>query len=736
MSAKIFYNPFANGGEKEAVPEEIASDGSVSYKQGYSADYSRKLGVDPLAKNIERLKFNQLMYDVTTALRELQSGSPRPYDSELATAIGGYPKWSAVTSGGNIYDSLDDGNTAPLSDGSKWRARVLYQIASQAEAEAGHDGTKIITPERLAQYAAANITPTLDKKYDKTGGTVSGDVNVTGSGTFGGQVNSRQSAGGEQITADAVAGNVYVTALTGRGSAVPKFIRMFAGGSGGFTSNLDYVFKGETVDTDALLTISNSSGNLTVKGSGTFGGNVLSNGQLMRLHSGSAEAKVMALNNAGGVALTMAVNGDYGLSLWGGANGEGFKRYALNFKAADDSATFAGSGTFGGRVQSNSSLWVYRDAVGGNAADGPFVALVNAARDTGSLWQMGTNGSMQLFTQRKDAFGWQNAASFGTGGSGKDTMLYGALGVAGTGAFGGDVRINANPNVEAKFQAWNNHGAIGLVNASTGKRGLASWRGDGSWGNWVMDIQYDANGTATGVGLLPAWLSASPAADAAGTEVTTAAWVRNMATFGGALTGGTGYDGGRGYDAASVRAVSTSAFAGVGFRIRNGGASPEGAALVYVAGGAVGAGQFEFTKGPNVDDRAIVNAATPPADASMHELTTAAWVLERLRGGVMLTSPQDVIAHRDFFIEYTNDTNHVLRVCVSGMIDVPSSGQNTLTMLVNGVRVWGHGYNNPGTGFSFTVDVPVGYTYQLGERSMFSNGRRETWVEYRAPSSV
>lgn len=190
MVAKIFYKRFAESGDKDPVPDAAASDGSVSYEQGYSADYSRKLGVDPLAKNVERLKLNRVLFEMTDGIRELQSGAPRPFDSNLAAAIGGYPKWSAVANAaGDLFDSLADNNTAPTTDATKWRQRVLYQIASQVEAEGGNDNTKIMTALRTNQYIAKNVSPSIldlqSNKLNKSGGDVSGPLLMAAGGTNG-----------------------------------------------------------------------------------------------------------------------------------------------------------------------------------------------------------------------------------------------------------------------------------------------------------------------------------------------------------------------------------------------------------------------------------------------------------------------------------------------------------------------------------------------------------------------
>ena len=53
MADYILY-PFANSGDKTAIPEPVQGDGSVSYDEGFGEDYEKVLGVDSDAKAIPR----------------------------------------------------------------------------------------------------------------------------------------------------------------------------------------------------------------------------------------------------------------------------------------------------------------------------------------------------------------------------------------------------------------------------------------------------------------------------------------------------------------------------------------------------------------------------------------------------------------------------------------------------------------------------------------------------------
>lgn len=118
---KFFRLPFATTGDKTAVPDDVDTNGNVSYSQGYGFDYQRQK-TDPAAKNIERDKMNQILFDVTNAVAELQSqGAP----DFITTALNGgtaysYEQFAIVRHAGDLYISLEAANTADPTDPTKW----------------------------------------------------------------------------------------------------------------------------------------------------------------------------------------------------------------------------------------------------------------------------------------------------------------------------------------------------------------------------------------------------------------------------------------------------------------------------------------------------------------------------------------------------------------------------------------------------------------------------------------
>jgi microcystin-dependent protein len=75
--AKFFLFPFAQAGDKAAIPDDTQPSGSVSYETGFTADYQKDLLTDPDAKPIPRDQSNQLYFDITEAIRQYQTnGAP------------------------------------------------------------------------------------------------------------------------------------------------------------------------------------------------------------------------------------------------------------------------------------------------------------------------------------------------------------------------------------------------------------------------------------------------------------------------------------------------------------------------------------------------------------------------------------------------------------------------------------------------------------------------------------
>lgn len=132
---KFFRFPFALTGDKTAVPDDTQPSGSVSYEQGYGFDYSRDPASDPLAKNIERAKMNQLFYDITSVLNQYQTtGVPLfitaaendgvAYEYEVNAQV----RYDDGVNGFRTYVSLVDNNDQLPTVGTHWQVVTFGTI--------------------------------------------------------------------------------------------------------------------------------------------------------------------------------------------------------------------------------------------------------------------------------------------------------------------------------------------------------------------------------------------------------------------------------------------------------------------------------------------------------------------------------------------------------------------------------------------------------------------------------
>lgn len=168
--------PFATSGDKATVPVAAQPSGDVSMTQGYGPDYSKDPETDPEAKRIERLGWNGLMFDVTTALKAWQDFAI-PQWFPVADRPGGYARGAIVRDAetGNLFTSRADANSALLNDAASWRPVSLDQatetalgvvrLATAAEAAAGTNATAAITPANLGAAISARLANYATQTY-------------------------------------------------------------------------------------------------------------------------------------------------------------------------------------------------------------------------------------------------------------------------------------------------------------------------------------------------------------------------------------------------------------------------------------------------------------------------------------------------------------------------------------------------------------------------------------------
>ena len=134
--SKYFRKPFGVNGDLEEVPDDIQSDGTVSYDQGYGEGYSRNPSVDPLALQINRARFNQIINDLSSTLKVYyETGVPPFITPEMNGGVAyAYAIRSRVLydpgDGIRIYESITNNNTELPTNETNWTAadRSAYDV--------------------------------------------------------------------------------------------------------------------------------------------------------------------------------------------------------------------------------------------------------------------------------------------------------------------------------------------------------------------------------------------------------------------------------------------------------------------------------------------------------------------------------------------------------------------------------------------------------------------------------
>lgn len=177
---KFFRLPFANSGDKAAVPDAVVPAGDVSYDQGYGPYYQLPK-INPLAKDIERDKMNQVLNDVTKAIQEYQvNGVP---DWITNAQNGGtaypYPQGARVRyTDGRIYVSITSSNTLLPTNTTGWIAETGRLIGVQTFVASGTytptPGTARIIGEAIGGGGGGGGVPSAPGSASAAGGGSSG----------------------------------------------------------------------------------------------------------------------------------------------------------------------------------------------------------------------------------------------------------------------------------------------------------------------------------------------------------------------------------------------------------------------------------------------------------------------------------------------------------------------------------------------------------------------------------
>lgn len=315
--AKKFAIPFAATGDKAVVPDALQPDGSVSYTQGFGPDYELDRDLDPInAKDVPRDETNQLFFDVTDAIGEIQKNGASIWSLDMAP----YPINARVY----YADKL-------------WRSNVINNNGEPGVSANWDDVSSIpISGQNIAVFTTAGVTNWSVPAVLQSG-RVKARVTVIGGGGGGGRIDASCGGGGASggaskriIDLTGVAGVSITIGSGGLGSTVTGT----AGLTGGTTSFGAFV---SATGGDGGSSISASGGS---PGSGAGGDvNIIGNpggngvpGLATRFSPGVGGASILggagrtisaSANTAGGIGTLGGGGGGSVLAANGGNGGNG-----------------------------------------------------------------------------------------------------------------------------------------------------------------------------------------------------------------------------------------------------------------------------------------------------------------------------------------------------------------------------------------------------------------------------
>ena len=170
MAEHYFLFPFGVNGNLLAVPNPAQVSGTVSYQQGFPIGYE-EANTAPGYLSIPRNQFNQLMFDTTSAIQQLQQTG---FPSWITSAANGgtsfsYALGAQVWQNGIPYRSLIPNNTdTPPS--SNWvvvgQSSTLY---FNFAVDTGSANTYVIAPNPALTALAAGVVVQMQPQFANTG---------------------------------------------------------------------------------------------------------------------------------------------------------------------------------------------------------------------------------------------------------------------------------------------------------------------------------------------------------------------------------------------------------------------------------------------------------------------------------------------------------------------------------------------------------------------------------------
>jgi len=313
---KYFRFPFARSGDKTAVPDAVVPAGDVSYDQGYGPYYQLPK-TNPLAKDIERDKMNQVLNDITDAVRYVQELGVSAW---IANADNGgvafpYAKGARVMyTDGKIYVSQKAANTSLPTVTADWFEDSGRLLRTLVFLRIGGVQNVIIDGAAPTPTGAGTYTPSAGMKFiiaEAQGGgnpgggsltTTTGNISggsAGGAGAYGKGRYSAASVGASQPITVGAAGTQNLGAAGGVGGTSSIGALLSApGGLGSLSQN--GIPSGQIIIGNNSLTAAPSGANLiSIKGGCNNSSLCVTNGSVSGFLGGTGGFTPFGVGGAG-----------------------------------------------------------------------------------------------------------------------------------------------------------------------------------------------------------------------------------------------------------------------------------------------------------------------------------------------------------------------------------------------------------------------------------------------------
>lgn len=189
---KLMPVPFGVSGPRtELLESSPAGDRKASYKDGFppiTMLLKSAGGLPPDGGNM-----NQILFELASGQRWSNAGAGYKFNTTFSDAVGGYPKGAQLLSndGTKVYVSTKDDNKTDFnaSPGPDWVTLGDYiglgNYATKTEVGLKLDKNSVVQSTGTSTVnvmSQKSVTDELNKKFDKAGGTVSGQVDIASPG--------------------------------------------------------------------------------------------------------------------------------------------------------------------------------------------------------------------------------------------------------------------------------------------------------------------------------------------------------------------------------------------------------------------------------------------------------------------------------------------------------------------------------------------------------------------------